>query len=388
MGSATKPKGEAKAILIAGVFPITDGYPNIKNRIEYLKNCDKYVVTEIFCSQPEWKNKPASSNIIRFVFSYLKFTLLIIKNIKLVNNSVIYIPYPSIISCLIVRLFSVKGVILIDAFISIYDTLFIDRKLTGKRISKPVYLLEKLSFISADLILVDTEFNSKYYANIFNIDINKFYYSPLFTPEIKSSRPTFRNLRRNRKIENKFTVLFIGNMIPLHGIETISKSLKYLIKIKNLNIKIIGDGQESYRLENNFLINNKSIDWNREWQSYKSLQQFIESSDLCLGIFSKNQKAQRVCPYKIYLYSFYGKAILTAKTKWSNSVKPSPFYLIPSGNPRALANAIIMARKSCLNISDLERKSKYFYENNLSNKICGNIFNKIIQTALLQIKNS
>lgn len=84
------------------------------------------------------------------------------------------------------------------------------------------------------------------------------------------------------------------------------------------------------------------INWVRGWIDYSRLAQYIESAEICLGIFSKSAKAGRVIPCKIFNILAMGKPLITADTPAIQEVltHTENACLIPPGDPEALAEAV------------------------------------------------
>ena len=96
------------------------------------------------------------------------------------------------------------------------------------------------------------------------------------------------------------------------------------------------------------------IKWERGWTSYPDLSNRIAESEICLGIFSKEPKAQRVIPCKVFNILAMGKPLITADTPATREVftHGKNAYLIPPGDSHALAEAILLLHKD----SDLREK--------------------------------
>lgn len=361
-------------ICIAGVYSSSEGYPNVKYRLQSLKADSRYQIQEINCLSDDWGGNLSLIKIVKFILAHAKLAYKLYKSNIKKNFDCVYIPYPSILSAIIVRKFLKHQTIFIDAFISIYDTAVIDRRIVSKHLGKFILKLEKLSFCCANYIFVDSEMNASYYARLFNINREKIISTPLLTNE---------SIDITSGIQKKFSsfrVLFVGSMVPLHGIEVIANAIVKLRKIKEIEFRIIGDGQQSKIMQQIVQNKNCNLSWTKKWLKEEEVCKEISAADICLGIFSNNSKAQRVCPYKLYLYSFHEKAIITGNTLWAQSIPEDVFKITPLNNPEELANAIIELYHSDFLRESLGKNAKRFYDAVLSNRIADEIFyNTIIR---------
>ncbi|NYI19804.1 glycosyltransferase involved in cell wall biosynthesis [Xanthomonas arboricola] len=291
----------------------------------------------------------------------------------------VYIPYPSTFLLLAWSFFP-KSLrprkIIADAFISIYDTIVNDRQLVSRNgyFSKLLKSAERRAFGSADLIIVDTPQNARFYADTFGLPWQLFKPIPLSTNEKDYSKaPPFRKHTCN--------VLFVGTLIPLHGIEVILAAAKLLSHREEIVFTVVGDGQEAHAMETS--INEISnLIWERNWMPPEKLAKYIVDSSICLGIFGSTPKADRVCPYKIYAYASVGRPVITADSSWLKQITQDygmpPFFGVPAGDSAMLASAIIRIADNPKLQEDMAEASHRFYTASLSNRIAYSQFRECL----------
>ncbi len=367
-------KSSTTALLIIGVHLASSGYPNVKYRIEDLKKSYPLYREVNF---PMWLERdlddPKRHSALMNIFRALSAHVLIITSLFFSRRpSVAYIPYPAIFICffisLLPSLLKPKHLV-IDMFISVYDSVVIDRKLFGLShiIAKLLMWVEKRGLGAADIIITDTDLNSDYYAALFDIDRSKFDAIPLSTDE--TGLLITSKLTDVKKIE----VVFIGTLVPLHGIKTIVDAIELLASDDRIHFTIVGDGQDRSALD--LYSNNLShqVRWIRHWQNENEIARYVSEADICLGIFGGGDKTQRVCPFKLYLYMSYGKSIITADTKCMRAMfgnsSERPISLVPSKNPEKLADAIQALADDQSRRKRLEITSRNFYRESLANQI-------------------
>ena len=114
-----------------------------------------------------------------------------------------------------------------------------------------------------------------------------------------------------------------------------------------------------------------SLSWERKWQSSKVIAEEIRQADICLGIFGAGDKAQRVCPFKLYAYASIGRAVITGETLWLRESAQPPheaFASVPVNEAAALAAKIIQLADAPMLREKLAENSHQFYESHLSNQ--------------------
>jgi len=293
-------------------------YPRNRILIEGLRK-NNIDVTEIHHSIWE-KKEDKTGNYLSFLslfrlslvlpltLSYL--TLKLIININKFDAIIAgYIGQLDIIFAKSVTLLSSKPLIF-NPLISIYSTLIENRKIFKKDSiqAKLLFLLDKISFKLADFIITDTTQQLKYLTRTFQINPHKL--KRIFVgADERYFYPGGREI-----IDGKFKVLFYGKFIPLHGIEYIIKAAKILFSDSDIEFTIIGKGQLKEKILN--LV--KKLDFKNinfiDWVPYRQLKEYINSSSVCLGIFSDTSKAKRVIPNKIFQVLACGKPLITADT--------------------------------------------------------------------------
>tara|TARA_R110002072_G_scaffold100107_5_gene220410 strand:+ start:33726 stop:34883 length:1158 start_codon:yes stop_codon:yes gene_type:complete len=360
------------AILVAGTYKKSEAYPNVLFRIQSLIEHPHTIVKEINCcflakKQKNNNNVRAFNNPFRLFLCHIMVFVRIILHYRAKR---LYIPYPSIFLQYSISLLPKilrPDFIILDAFISLYDAIVLDRELIRKESwsAKLIFSIERRAFNTADHVIVDTKNNADYYSSLFNLSLEKFVPIPLATDE-RVFQPTPYIAEK----DSVCRVLFIGTLIPLHGIRTIIAAIDILKEHQNISFHIIGDGQDAAYVSKYASQKSKYFTWNKSWCSSEELALEITRSDICLGIFGSTNKTQRVCPYKIYHYARIGRPIITAKTEWVDSIfinsNEMPFSLVDANDPSQLADQILqLARAPKMRLS-LANKSSDFFASQLS----------------------
>ena len=209
---------------------------------------------------------------------------------------------------LLAKLFN-RGLVVWDAFYSLYDSWIWDRQLASPGSLKAFcyWFLDWLNCRLSDRILLDTEEHIKYFIKEFKVDRAKF---------IKVLVGTDDDIFKPKEKQDKafFTIGFWGKFIPLHGVEFIVKAAKILENQTEIKFKLIGSGQEFSKVkqlaDDLKLIN---IDFLPKVE-YHKLPDLISNFDVCLGIFGKTNKARRVIPNKVYEAIACCRPVITSET--------------------------------------------------------------------------
>jgi len=244
-----------------------------------------------------------------------------------------------------VRPFTRKPIIL-DAFISIYDTEVNDTKHFKKGSFKAnlTRFVDRWSCKLSDRIILDTEEHIYYFAREFRLKKEKF--DEVF---VGAEEDIFRPMKVKKEEDTgKFLVLFYGTFIPLHGVDYILRNIKKLEKNKDIIFKIIGKGQtydKSMRLAKELRLKRTEF---VDWVKYKDLPQEIAKADICLGNFGNTGKSKRVIVNKIFQCLACKKPVITIKSGSSKRLfrHKENIYLCDITKKDALAKAILELKEN------------------------------------------
>jgi glycosyltransferase involved in cell wall biosynthesis len=131
-----------------------------------------------------------------------------------------------------------------------------------------------------------------------------------------------------------FTVLFVGKLIPLHGVETILAAAR---QAPEIDFRLVGSGQ----LEDLLATRPPNVE-HVPWVEYERLPGEIQRAGCTLGIFGASAKAQRVIPNKAFQAIACAAPLITADTPGAREllVDGESALLVPPGDADALARAV------------------------------------------------
>jgi glycosyltransferase involved in cell wall biosynthesis len=239
----------------------------------------------------------------------------------------------------VIKLFTRKPIVL-DAFISGYDTMCHDRKRfrPGSVAGKLLHWLDKRACELADLVICDTNAHIDYFLKEFSIDRRK-----LARVFVGAEDDIFFP-RGNGNGKKDFSVLYYGTYLPLHGTEYVVRAAKLLEEHREIKFKIIGKGimKDAVDMEVARLgIDNIEF---VEWVPYLKLPEEIAQADLCLaGHFSEEDKARRVIANKTFQMMAVGKPVVLGDNPANRELFKHKVdaYFIGLADEDALAGAIL-----------------------------------------------
>lgn len=231
-----------------------------------------------------------------------------------------------------------KKVLVIDFFISVYDTLVNDRKKFSDRnpIARICHLLDAYVIRKADCVITDTKADAAYFIQEFRGNKDKF-----VTVYLEADRTVYypRRQQKRRGLEGKFVILYFGSMLPLQGADIVLQAIALLEDEKDIFFQIIGPIPQKY--DRPVQDNVEYIDWLEQ----EELAAYIANADLCLaGHFNAAiGKADRTIPGKAYIYEAMGKRMILGDSKANHERYDAAdgVYWTKMGDADALAGVIV-----------------------------------------------
>jgi glycosyltransferase involved in cell wall biosynthesis len=178
----------------------------------------------------------------------------------------------------------------------------------------------------ADVVVADTDANGDYLAELGQIPRER-----VATAFVGAEERLFR---RGWRPPERFGCLFVGKLIPLHGLETILAAAELA---PELPFRVVGSGQLDELLERR----PANVAW-EPWIDYDRLPDAYWESGCALGIFGTSGKAGRVIPNTAFQALACGTPLVTADTPAARELLADgeSALLVPPGDPAALAAAL------------------------------------------------
>jgi glycosyltransferase involved in cell wall biosynthesis len=257
--------------------------------------------------------------------------------------------------------------VVFNPLVSLFDTLVTDRRRfgAGSLAARALRRVDRAAFGAADIVVADTETHARFIAQLTDTRVEVCFVGAeerLFTPGWNAAEP--------------FTVLFVGKLIPLQGIETILAAAK---RVPHIRFRVVGSGQLDALLGKR----TANVD-HVHWVDYEALPAELHRAGCALGIFGTSDKAQRVIPNKAFQALACGTPLVTADTAAAREllVDGESALLVPAGDSEALAQAVRRLAED----ADLARRlgagGRAVYELHASEAVLGRRWRSLVEGLL------
>jgi len=255
---------------------------------------------------------------------------------------VLMLGYPGQIDVFLARVLAWRRhtPLVLDVFMSIYliateRGLVARRPLTGKLIG----WLENAACRLPDHLILDTAEYVEWFGQTYGLAAERFGLVPtgaddrVYRP-VEPPQPS---------VDGLFRVLYYGSFIPLHGVEQIVRAAAALCDHADIVFELIGEGPEKEKavaLAGQLGLTNVRF---TGWVEKESLPARAAGADVCLGVFGTSEQSTRTIQNKIYEGMAMHKPVITGDSATVSQalVHGRHAYLIPRGEPQALASAIL-----------------------------------------------
>jgi glycosyltransferase involved in cell wall biosynthesis len=261
--------------------------------------------------------------------------------------------------------------VVFNPLVSLYDTLVADRRRfrPGSLPARALAALDRRAFRAADLVIADTDANADFLATAAGLATNR-----VATCFVGAEERVFRP---GWSPDEPFTALFVGKLIPLHGVETVLAAAR---EASELRFRLIGSGQ----LERLLREPPSNVEW-LPWVDYQRLPAELHRAGCALGIFGTSAKAGRVIPNKVFQALACGTPVITADTAGAREllVDQESALLIPPGDPQALAAAVRRLAEDSPLARRLAEAGHRVYTARASEDVLGARWRKLLEAAVL-----
>jgi glycosyltransferase involved in cell wall biosynthesis len=236
--------------------------------------------------------------------------------------------YPGHLDLTAARRIAAGRPIVFNPLVSLYDTFVEDRRRvgSGSPAGRALKAIDRRALRSADLVVADTRANADFFAELGGLaqdDVEVCFVGAeerVFSPGWKPAQP--------------FHALFVGKLIPLHGLSTVLEAARIA---NDLRFRIVGSGQLEPLLRRR-PANVEHV----PWVEYERLPRELHRAGCALGVFGTSEKASRVIPNKVFQALACGVPVVTADTSGAREllVDDESALLVPPGDAPALAAAV------------------------------------------------
>lgn len=335
--------------------------------------------------------KPRESKITEVFKLPIQYTILSTKYLALKKSyDVILVPpkighFDVILISLLKRIRRDRSPVVFDAFLSIYDTMVVDRRAIG-RYPKPIQILlskifRKLDNVAcslANIVILDTRTHGEYFQEEFGVPANK-----IRVVYEGVNDKVFRPIKTKKF--DRFTVLFYAAIRPFHGLNYILEAAK-ILKSKDIVFEILGEGQ-NYESYLRFVKRNRLKNVNmRGWVNAKTIPSWIAKSHTVLGIFGNTPKAQRVIPNKAVHTLAMGEPLITGDTPAAREIftHRKNALLAKVADPQSIAEQIMTLYSNSSLRKTIAREGYKLFKSKLSTVKIGRQLLSVLEEALYE----
>jgi glycosyltransferase involved in cell wall biosynthesis len=236
--------------------------------------------------------------------------------------------YPGHLDLTAARRVAAGRPVVFNPLVSLSDTFVADRGrfAAASTAGRTLRAIDRHALRSADLVVADTEADADFLAELAGIARHRVEVcfvgaeERVFWPGWKPGEP--------------FEALFVGKLIPLHGLETVLEAARLA---PDLRFKVVGSGQLEALLRDR-----PSNVEHMPWVEYEHLPHELRRAGCALGIFGTTEKARRVIPNKVFQALACGTPVVTSQTPAARELLADreSAMLVPPGDAEALAAAV------------------------------------------------
>ena len=284
---------------------------------------------------------------------------------------VVVVGYPGHVDVPTARRIADGRPVVFNPLVSLYDTLVDDRGRYGRNTlrGRIVHRLDAIAFHRATVVVADTEQQARFFAETFGIPPERLAVclvgaeDRLFTP---GRHPP----------AGGFHALFVGKLIPLHGLETILEAARLAPEIP---FRVIGSGQLDAVLRDR----PDNVEW-VDWVEYELLPAEYRTAGCALGIFGTSDKALRVIPNKAFQAIACGTPLVTGDTPAARGLLTDGVdaLLVPPSDPQTLADAISRLATDTALRERIGAAGRATYEARASEEVLGAAWRDILEAAI------
>ena len=321
---------------------------------------------------------------VRHIWQWLRAQgRLVRQHARLVPYDALLVCYPGHLDMFLARLLAWgrRRPLIFDAFLSLYETVVEDRRLVSPHalFARFLWAIDWLALHLADHILIDTQTDAEYLAHTFGIPLERITAvwvgadDKVYQPQVPSPLP-----------KDGLRVIYFGQFIPLHGVETILQAAA-LLKGRPIHFELIGSGQTyaaMRALAEELGLNN--ITWGPRWLEPAALAERIAQADVCLGIFGASEKARRVIPTKAFIALAMEKALVTMDSPAAREVfaHREDAYLCEQASPQSLAEALTALCDDPALLRRLQQNGRALYARRFSQEAIGQILRSCLESLI------
>lgn len=245
-------------------------------------------------------------------------------------------------------------------------------------------ILEKVSisaYKKADLITISSKSFKKYFENELKINNKKYIYLPSYAES---------DYKIDKFVKNdKFDILFAGNIGPAQSVETIIECANLLKKNKDIVFHIVGDGlskEKCEKLKDKYKLNNCKF---YGYHDVSEMPKYYSIADAFIITMVDNEVVNSTLPAKIQSYMLSGKPIYGAVSGEVKLVieESKSGLCCESLDYKTLAKNIEKTYNNSKLLKEYSKNAKEYYKNNFDKEMCISNLEEVLKDIIMLKKN-
>lgn len=171
--------------------------------------------------------------------------------------------------------------------------------------------------------------------------------------------------------KGEFLAAYIGAVGAAHGLKTILDAAELCREHQKIRFLIIGEGADRANLEKEAAERNIDNLMFRDFVPHEDIPSYLAALDLGIVHLKPHETFKTVIPSKIFEFMAMGTPMLFAVEGCSAEIvkNAGAGYCIPSGDPRAMADAILELHNDPERLKEMGRRGKEAVANEYSREI-------------------
>ena len=339
-------------------------YPRNAQVISSLRRAGVEVVEQ---HEPVWEGREQKWGIGPAVLPRLALAEARLLRKRQVAAEAVIVGYPGHLDLPAARRFARGRPVVFNPLVSLADTFVSDRGRfrVGSIPARVLAAVDGRALRSAELVVADTHANAEFFAELAGLPAERFAVCFVGAEE--------RVFQPGWAPEEPRKAVFVGKLIPLHGLETILEAARLAPEV---SLRVIGSGQLEPLLEKR----PPNVEW-VSWVPYDRLAAELHRAACALGVFGTSEKAHRVIPNKAFQALACGAPLVTADTPAARELllDGESALLVPPGDAEALAQALRRLTTDDALAGRLAAGGRAVYERQASEEILGRRWRELIE---------
>jgi glycosyltransferase involved in cell wall biosynthesis len=279
----------------------------------------------------------------------------------------VVVGYPGHLDLIAARRAARAAPVVFNALVSLHNSFVEDRRRfePGSAAARALLALDRHAFRAADMLVADTRAHADYFADLAGLPRDRVHACYIGAEE-RLFKPGWRP---------EAPALFVGKLIPLHGLETILAAAR---TAPDIPLRIAGSGQLTPLLETR----PPNVEW-IPWLERDQVAEEVGRAAVALGVFGTTAKAGRVIPNKVFEALACGTPVITADTPAAREllVDGESALLVPPGDATALADALRRLLADEALARRLSAGGRRVYEEQASEEVLGRRWRSLLEAA-------